>query len=171
MSLKVRVASLDDVVQIAQIHVDSWAYAYTGLMPQSYIESYTLAKRQQLWANIIGRKLAQVLVADCGGVLVGFLCFGQPKDLAGTQNYELSSIYLHPEKIGLGIGQVLYDECEKMLQVRQAKRIVVWALDGNERALNFYVKQGFTRTGNVSEECSDNLVLTDIELVKTWAAG
>ncbi|EGQ9065207.1 hypothetical protein WD347_004671 [Vibrio parahaemolyticus] len=68
-------------------------------MPQSYIESYTLEKRQKLWSNIIGRNLAEVLVADSDDGLVGFLCFGQPKTLKGTEVYDLSSIYIDPSKI------------------------------------------------------------------------
>ncbi|MGM2755189.1 GNAT family N-acetyltransferase, partial [Bacillus cereus group sp. Bce019] len=73
MKFRVRKALLSDVDKIARIHVNSWAYAYSGLMPQSYIDSYTFEKRQKLWLNIIQRELAEVLVADCDGKVGGFL--------------------------------------------------------------------------------------------------
>ncbi|MDQ2195015.1 GNAT family N-acetyltransferase, partial [Vibrio sp. A14(2019)] len=38
MKFRVRKALLSDVDKIARIHVNSWAYAYSGLMPQSYID-------------------------------------------------------------------------------------------------------------------------------------
>ncbi|PLR57507.1 GNAT family N-acetyltransferase [Vibrio parahaemolyticus] len=170
MKFRVRKASFDDVDKIAHIHVNSWSYAYNGLMPQSYIESYTLEKRQKLWSNIIGRNLAEVLVADSDDGLVGFLCFGQPKTLKGTELYDLSSIYIDPSKIGNGIGQALYNECEKMLRTLKAKRVLLWALDSNESALKFYTKQGFAPTGKISTELANDMVLNDIELVKDLSA-
>ncbi|EJG1282528.1 GNAT family N-acetyltransferase [Vibrio parahaemolyticus] len=170
MKFRVRKASLDDVNQIAHIHVNSWAYAYKGLMPQSYIQSYTLEKRQKLWSNIIGRNLAEVLVADCDEGLVGFLCFGQPKALKGSEVYDLSSIYIDPNKIGSGIGQALYNECEKALRTLKAKRVLLWVLDSNESALNFYIRQGFMRTGEISTELANDMVLNDTELVKELSA-
>lgn len=170
MKIRVRKASLDDVAKIAHIHVASWAYAYNGLMPQSYIESYTLEKRQMLWSNIIGQKLAEVLVVDCDDGLAGFLCFGQPKSLKGTEVYDLSSIYIDPSQIGNGLGQELYNECEKMLLTLKAKRVLLWVLDSNVSALNFYTKQGFTRTGETSKELANDVFLNDIELVKELSA-
>ncbi|PAO27216.1 GNAT family N-acetyltransferase, partial [Vibrio vulnificus] len=35
MKFRVRKASFEDVDKIADIHVNSWAYAYNGLMPLS----------------------------------------------------------------------------------------------------------------------------------------
>ncbi|EWH08043.1 putative acetyl-transferase [Catenovulum agarivorans DS-2] len=35
---QIRKASIADISAIAQIHVESWQAAYTGLMPESYIE-------------------------------------------------------------------------------------------------------------------------------------
>ncbi|MBC3622164.1 GNAT family N-acetyltransferase [Vibrio metschnikovii] len=170
MKFRVRKALLSDVDKIALIHVNSWAYAYSGLMPQSYIDSYTFEKRQKLWLNIIQRELAEVLVADCDGKLAGFLCFGQPKTLKGTDVYELSSIYIDPGKIGTGIGQSLYDECECMLRKLKARKVSLWALDSNEYALNFYIKQGFIATGEINEERTNDVVLNDIELAKELSA-
>ncbi|ELA9085447.1 GNAT family N-acetyltransferase [Vibrio alginolyticus] len=170
MGFQIRKALLDDVEQIADIHVSSWAYAYNGLMPQSFIESHTLEKRQKLWLNIIERNLAEVFVADCDDKLVGFLCFGQPKTLKGTKVYELSSIYIAPVKIGAGVGQSLYDECERILRVLEAEKVLLWVLDTNKRALNFYTKQGFVPTGKNSIERVNSIELSDIELAKELSA-
>jgi ribosomal protein S18 acetylase RimI-like enzyme len=170
MNFRVRKALPSDVEKIANIHVNSWAYAYSGLISQRFIESYTLEKRRKLWLNTIERNLAEVLVADCDGRLTGFLCFGQPKYLKGTDVYELSSIYIDPDNIATGIGQELYDECEDMLRILKAKKISLWALDSNERALNFYIKQGFAPTGETNKERANDVVLNDIELVKELSA-
>ncbi|HAS6685727.1 TPA: GNAT family N-acetyltransferase, partial [Vibrio parahaemolyticus] len=69
-----------------------------------------------------------------------------------------------------GIGQALYNECERMLRVLKAQKVSLWALDSNERALNFYTKQGFTPTGEISKERTNDVVLNDIELAKDLSA-
>ena len=166
MKFKVREALLSDVDAIANIHVSSWINTYSGLMPQTYIESYTVEKRKKLWSNIIEKSLAEVIVADCDDRLTGFLCCGQPKSLKGTDVYDLSSIYVQPDKTGSGVGQALYDECEGILITLGAKKVSVWALDSNERAINFYIKQGFALTGKTNEEYVGDVVLKDIEFAK-----
>lgn len=166
MKFKVRKALLSDVDAIANIHVSSWINTYSGLMPQTYIESYTVEKRKKLWSNIIEKSLAEVIVADVDDRLTGFLCCGQPKSLKGTDVFDLSSIYIEPDKTGSGIGQALYDECEGVLITLGAKKVSVWALDDNERAINFYIKQGFVPTGKTNDEYVGDVVLKDIELAK-----
>lgn len=167
---QVRKALIDDVDGIAHIHVSSWGYAYSDLMPKSFIENYTFEKRQKLLSNIIKRDLAVVLVAEGDEGLSGFLCFGQPKSFKDTDVYDLSSIYIDPDKIGGGIGQLLYDNCESMLRTLNAQKVLLRALDSNERALNFYRKQGFAPTGESYKEQADDVVLNDIELAKVLSA-
>ncbi|SJL84209.1 GNAT family N-acetyltransferase [Vibrio palustris] len=166
MKFRVRKALIDDVDGIAHIHVSSWAYAYNGLMPKSFIDNYTFEKRQKLWSNIIKRDLAVVLVAEGDEGLSGFLCFGQPNTFKDTDVYDLSSIYIDPDKMGVGIGQLLYDKCEGMLRTLNAQKVMLRTLDSNERALNFYRKQGFAPTGESYNEQADDVVLNDIELAK-----
>ena len=170
MNYIIRKASMDDVNDIARIHVNSWQEAYKGLMPQRFIESYTFDKRHKLWTNIIERELAAVFVAVSHDECLGFLCVGQLKSMEDTQTYELSSIYINSSYIGVGIGQSLYKECEKYLLVRGAEQVTVWALDSNKRALNFYAKLGFRLTGHTSKEQAEEVVLNDVELSKTLSA-
>lgn len=170
MNYIIRKASMDDVNDIARIHVNSWQEAYKGLMPQRFIESYTFDKRHKLWTNIIERELAAVFVAVSHDECLGFLCVGQLKFMEDTQTYELSSIYINSSYIGVGIGQSLYKECEKYLLVRGAEQVTVWALDSNKRALNFYAKLGFRLTGQTSKEQAEEVVLNDVELSKTLSA-
>ncbi|EPU5972319.1 GNAT family N-acetyltransferase [Vibrio sp. Vb1554] len=82
----------------------------------------------------------------------------------------MSSIYIAPDRIGAGIGQALYNECERMLRVLKAQKVSLWVLDGNERALNFYTNHGFTPTGEISKERTNDVVLNDIELAKDLSA-
>lgn len=48
MGYTVRNAVREEAAQIAKIHVDSWQVAYKGLMPQSYIEQFTIELRKDV---------------------------------------------------------------------------------------------------------------------------
>lgn len=167
---KIRSAVIEDVEQVAKVHVDSWAKAYNGLMPKPYIESFTLERRMKLWTNIISRNLAIVLVAEDYSGVIGFICFGQTKGYENTSNYELSSLYVSPSKYRSGIGSTLYNECKNQLLRKKCKQINLWVLDSNEQAINFYKKHGFITTGvSDTEEVGSN-VLVDLELSNRLSA-
>lgn len=53
MGYTVRNAVREEAAQIAKIHVDSWQVAYKGLMPQSYIEQFTIERRERMWTRVI----------------------------------------------------------------------------------------------------------------------
>ncbi len=166
LDFTIRPANNSDIKPIAQIHLESWQQAYKNLMPQGYIDSYTIEKLIQLWTNIIERNLADVLVAQQQTELIGFICFGQTKKLKTTQTYEISSIYLKPEYWGMGIGKALYHECEKIVNEYNAEQISLWALHSNENALAFYKKLGFIPSGALHHEYTEDGILSDIKLVK-----
>ncbi len=39
MSMRIRLATIDDARSIAELHIRSWQWAYKGLIPDSYLES------------------------------------------------------------------------------------------------------------------------------------
>jgi len=166
-----RKASIDDVQQIALIHVTSWADAYQGLMPKAYIERYTLTRRELLWRKIISKNLSEVFVAQVDCRLVGFLSFDrvQEKDLLLGQHFELSSLYVLPKYHRLGVGRGLYQtfETELLEKVKGSPtQVKLWVLDTNLIAFNFYTCLGFSETGKKLKEEVSDVCLTDLEMVK-----
>jgi hypothetical protein len=51
--LTLRRASLEDVVDIARVHVRSWQSAYRGLLPQDYLNRLTPAQRILRWERVV----------------------------------------------------------------------------------------------------------------------
>lgn len=72
MGYTVRNAVREEAAQIAKIHVDSWQVAYKGLMPQSYIEQFTIERRERMWTRVMTEQLAQLIVVEKQGEIVGF---------------------------------------------------------------------------------------------------
>lgn len=167
MEIKIREAVLEDVSEVAHIHVTSWQAAYHGLMPDEFIKQQTIERRTKLWTNVISRSLANLLVAEENQKVVGFISFDKAQPNLSSQSIEISSIYLLPSHFDKGIGSKLMEECELKLACSSVSQITLWALDTNKSALTFYKKHGFIETGKRSKERLNSVVLNDLELVKT----
>jgi len=166
MNIRLRDASVDDVDSIALVHVRSWAKAYSGLLPQTFIESYTLERRQQLWNDVLSNTLTVVIVAEINDEVVGFLSYRMPRDDQTGEVVELNSLYVAPLLYGQGIGSCLFKHFVHQITESEYKEIVVWALDTNYLALNFYQNRGFIETGRKGKQRADGMVLNDIQMVK-----
>ena len=124
----------------AYVHFKSWKEAYTGLVDQNYLDALTLEKCIQIayrWPD-------NILVAKDGGRVVGFVGYGESRDKELPDAGEVFAIYILGEYYGTGLGRRLMDAAIGRLGNR---RIAVWVLKGNERAIRFYEKYGFRFTG------------------------
>lgn len=176
-----RKASIEDAPQIALTHVTAWSETYQGLMPDVYIQTYTLKRREALWCKVISENLAEVLVAEVifnesnieeESRLAGFLSYEKAKGRESDfqDNFSLSSLYVLSEYQGLGVGRGLYRTFEDALLVEVGSAstcIHLWVLDSNLRALSFYRYLGFNETGKQLKEEVQGTCLIDLEMVKT----
>lgn len=51
--IRIRSATLDDAAGIAEVHVASWRWAYTGLLPQAAIDQRTFERRLAHWSRVL----------------------------------------------------------------------------------------------------------------------
>lgn len=84
----------------------------------------------------------RVLVAEMEGEVVGFAIAYRHRDTA-----YVDSIAVDPGFRGAGIGKVLLDTLEKTLVEDGANLIALSVKDGNKRALDFYLRNGYTLKG------------------------
>lgn len=45
----VRIANVDDALEIATVHVKTWQCAYRGQIPDAYLDSLSIEKRTERW--------------------------------------------------------------------------------------------------------------------------
>ena len=57
----IRFANASDAPQIAKIHVESWKEAYRGLLPDAYLSSLSIPKRETAWHEILEKGTTAVL--------------------------------------------------------------------------------------------------------------
>ena len=150
--IQVRPAKLSDAKTIAEIHVEAWAAAYGGIVPDDHLKSFTVAKRQALWLDAIKFSEPQVWVAMDANAIVGFVGFDRSRDAKSKATTgEIWAMYAAPDYWGNGVGLALWDAARDGLVEEGCTDVTLWVLLKNERALRFYDLAGFKREMNTAK--------------------
>lgn len=157
MSASIRAAVRDDDIwAIAEIHAASWQHAYRGILPAAYLDSLRapeLAARwhQRVRAQARSRALSNdVWVVEERDEVAGFALLGPCRDgdeVAGFAG-EVLMLYVHPRHTGRGLGGCLLAHCLDALTRRQYYWSVIWVLEKNRRAQEFYLRMGLRPDGS-----------------------
>ncbi|NTS76788.1 GNAT family N-acetyltransferase [Catenovulum sp. SM1970] len=154
--MTIRLAQQTDVAAIAHIHVQSWYWAFDGLMPDDYIKGFTEQKRQAEWQTILDNQTETVWVATIGQQVVGFLSYPAPQN----NKLLLNKLYLLPQYAGLGLGQKLMAKFDAIAKDLAVSHLQLYVLDNNEKAIRFYQKHGFAfASGQLEEEFNGQLII------------
>jgi L-amino acid N-acyltransferase YncA len=163
---EIKKATQDDCLSIAQVHVLSWQHAYCDLLPKEYLAQLSVEKRQTMWRNALNTDSSQVLVASSGDVLLGFISFAPCRDEdAASDQAEIWSLYVSPAYWAAGVGRALYLAARALIQEQGFKTLSLWVIRGNQRALQFYAKAGFTPDLSKTFELA-GIALQELRLVQ-----
>ena len=141
----IRAAEVGDAEDLARLHQDCWDDAYTGLVPQQVLDDWRhdLEGRVLRWRQTLPDDGATLLAETADG-LVGFArCGARDEDV--DLDLELIAIYVRAAWWSTGLGRALFEEA---VGERPA---YLWVLEGNERAIGFYERQGFRMDGSRKE--------------------
>lgn len=127
------------------VHWKSWHETYTGLIDPAYMEKLTLEK----CVDMAHRWPDNILVAKDGDNVVGFVGYGKSSDDTLVDCGEVFAIYVltdyHGQKIGYDLMNAAFEK------LADYKKIAVWVLKGNDRAIKFYERYGFRFDGTEKE--------------------
>jgi ribosomal protein S18 acetylase RimI-like enzyme len=149
----VRNAKLGDAARLALVFRDSWQNAYTGLVPHANLLKI-LARRDTAWWRSQIKSNEPILVVEVAGKVGGYATCGIARS-RGTHQGEIYELYLLPSFQGLGLGEYLFEACRYRLDSRKLRGMIVWALAGNEGAIEFYQRRGGRQVGRVHERFGD----------------
>jgi ribosomal protein S18 acetylase RimI-like enzyme len=152
----VRPAVAADAAAIAHVHVTSWRAAYTGLLPEQYLERLSVYERERTWRRRIDgvRPDETILVAERAGAVVGFTSAGTTRDRDADPRSvgEVYAVYLLPEAWGGGAGRRLLERAVAVLAESGFDDAVLWVLETNARARGFYEHLGWRADGSSKQE-------------------
>jgi GNAT superfamily N-acetyltransferase len=148
----VRPPATQDADALTDLHLDVWEEAYADLVPAAFLAERrrSRAQRVERWRGIIESGSSANLLAthEHSGRLLGFSSTGPGRDspAAGLPGIELMALYVRAEVYGTGIGHAL------LTAAIGTADAYLWVLDGNERAIRFYERQGFEFDGTTKPE-------------------
>jgi ribosomal protein S18 acetylase RimI-like enzyme len=154
----IREASVKDAEGKGYVHYQSWKETYTGLIDQKFLDTRTLEK-----SVAAARKYPEnTFVAEVDNQIVGFSCYWTTREDEPDVG-EVGAIYVLKKYYGYGIGKRLMETCFEIMS--EYPKIVVWVLDTNAHAIDFYKHIGFVIDGNKKEVPVGNITtLKEIRL-------
>lgn len=145
---EVRDAVPADALQVAELHVRSWRSAYRGLIDQDYLDALS----PEAWVSRydfgrVGLRVPSTLIAIRENAVCGFTSVGLCRDDDLADHGELMALYVDPRRLRTGIGTMLIAAARKRLAERGFTDAALWVLRGNDRAREFYVRDGWRPDG------------------------
>ncbi len=151
MKFEIRLATLDDAKYCADIHAESWLFAYSDFVTKEIIDKHN-AKWPFIWNKMLTNNIDSHYVILFDEVIIGFLTISVPRDDDLEEAfYEIVGLYLSPKHIGLGFGKQTMDWIKKEIKSRGYNNISLWVLEENNRARRFYEKTGFRGDGKTKQ--------------------
>jgi ribosomal protein S18 acetylase RimI-like enzyme len=149
----IRRATINDARAIAEVHVKSWQAAYRGLLPEDFLHNLSVERREEQWRRGL-QNPEQVMLVYEQDTIVAFCGFApsRDEDVDKTKVAELGTIYALESAWSQGIGKLLWQEAIKLMSKKGFTELTLWVLEGNERAIKFYERQGMVFDGMTKTE-------------------
>ena len=164
----VRTATIADAAALALIGTTSFLDSYAGMIGEAAMVAHCAAHDSpDAFRRLLEPEIAAAWIAAAGpgGAPIGYTLV-TPPDLpavARSGDLELRRIYVLSRFHAAGLGRALMNRAIEHAHRLSAPRLLVGVYGGNDRAIAFYRRCGFTDTGTrrftVGGETYDDLVL------------
>jgi ribosomal protein S18 acetylase RimI-like enzyme len=155
----VRLATTNDAPVIAAIHINSWKNSFEGFMRADWLAQKTHDAVAAEWLTTLRNEPESVhLAQDSSARVVGFICSGRavPPTAPGYDS-EILSIHISPEAKRVGHGRRLMAAAFERLASLQRRNVMLWTLEHNSVARDFYQNLGGKVVGGSHKEFAGEL--------------
>jgi GNAT superfamily N-acetyltransferase len=135
MPISVRRAVAGDARAIAEVQVAGWEAAYRGLVPDAFLDAFTVEVRTARWVELLEQGSVTYVTED------GFCSVIRPARDASAP-VELAALYVAPSRWRRGVGRALVDTA-----LARDEDVTLWVFAQNDRARSFYAAVGFLEDG------------------------
>lgn len=140
----------DEVMNLAELHVEVWRATYGDLAPKRAVKLLDQAKRLPYWTAAIAETKPGrgVWVADDGANILGVVSIGS-SDLSIFQGRaELKHLYVVNGAQGQGLGEKLFKAAITYSKAAGDSGLGLAVVQQNKRARSFYKKMGGVEVSN-----------------------
>ncbi|MDF2987064.1 MAG: acetyltransferase, N-acetylglutamate synthase [Eubacterium sp.] len=167
----VRRAGIEDVKSMSYIHSQTWKKAYVDFISEEYLNNLSDDGWIPLFLRAFREKLHEAAVFEVDGNITGTVTFGQGRKGIDSERYsdnypystgvnpvdslnyksggEIISLYVLPQYWSTKQGYMLTKFAVDALGRQGYGSCYIWVIRDNERAVNFYKRFGFKRTGEL----------------------
>lgn len=151
--MKIRIATQNDINQIAKVHVDSWRSTYKKILSSEYLNSLSYESRAKNWKRrLFSNEFDEFMFVaenernEIIGFASGCSCNSSPE-------YDgiLYTLYILEEYQKKGIGKLLFNAMVEEFKALGIKSFILWVFDSNS-ATKFYERMGGERFDERIEE-------------------
>lgn len=146
-SITIRKATISDLEIIQEISVQTFTETFADVNTPENMENYVRENfNSKQVASEINNPESEFYLACLKNETVGYLKlnFGNAQtEMVNKQAIEIHRIYILKEFLGKKIGQLLLDEAIKIAHKSRVNSIWLGVWEENNRALQFYSKNGF----------------------------
>ena len=146
----IRGATVRDSARIAEIDVLSSRYAYKNIVPDECLyQDMSVESRVPVHQKWIAEKRFDVYVYEDPdtGIVKGMMGIGMSGDDDKKTAFELHYLYVDPGYLRMGIGSEMLKYFEQKGKEKGCPEFVIWVLEENETARQFYEKHSYCPDG------------------------
>lgn len=145
--IQLRKANLADAEAIAATRIEAWRTTYRGMIPDTYLDNMQMEENVLQWRTILQALPAKedslrVYVATSDDEVIGFVSVFKLAEPKLGKDGEINAIYIRPQWQRCGIGKRMMHKAARSLQEMGCQSCVIWVIDGNSPARNFYEELG-----------------------------
>ena len=133
-----KAVSVDSKI-IGRVHSIAWKQTYQNFFPKAYLEEDSPEKREKEFMEALNNKSISYLILEDNSEATGIV-----KLIFKQQTIEISSFYILEEFRGKGFGTQAFAFIKKLAA---DKTVILWVLENNSAARNFYEKMGMIFSG------------------------
>ncbi len=154
MNYVIRLATKDDIKNLAILKQRVWDETYRGIYEDEIIDNLDFDKSEKTFEKIIDNDDIALYVVESGDELVGYMDAGAT--VRGYKDYEqeIGLLYLRRDFQGLGIGKKLFSIGYNKIKENGYDRFFISCNKYNTNARKFYEHMG-GKLIYEDEECDD----------------
>ena len=127
--LSIRAAGPTDAPAIAELHVAVWRATYRDLAPPEAMRALDIPFRHARWIELLAKAERTVLIAECGGRIVGIGTAGAPTVPELSGHGEILYLYVDPTQARAGIGKELMRRLARALQAQGYRSLALGVVE------------------------------------------
>lgn len=135
----IRSAERHEIKTLAELYCASWHLAFSEHFPPDNLARVTVGDFEDRWRGYFADDVVSSFVYEWNSVPLGFVTCKVPKDGPA----EIVSMMVTPTCIRAGIGSKLMDAALTHLLEKGCDAAMLWVVNENSRARNFYERFGF----------------------------